>query len=69
MLEVTTAFEIAKNFPSGIGGFFGAIIGGLVTAYYLRKMLLGYLERTLNLEKKVEEHGVAIELIKDHLGI
>lgn len=34
MIELTTAFEIAKNFPSGIGGFFGSIVGGETSKKY-----------------------------------
>lgn len=69
MTDLLYAFEIAKNFPSGVGGFFGSVIGGIITAFYLRKMLINYLERTVKLEKVVEEHGEDIKLIKAHIGL
>ena len=69
MIELTTAFEIAKNFPSGIGGFFGSIVGGIITAFYLRKMLLQYLERTLKNEKDIQELKNEIVIIKARVGI
>lgn len=30
MIELTAAYELAKTFPQGIGGFFGSIAGGFV---------------------------------------
>lgn len=76
MIELTTAFELAKNFPSGIGGFFGSIVGGVITAIYLRNMLVKYLEKTLKIEKQVDVHEKQINKhdneilkIKAHLGI
>lgn len=69
MIELTAAYELAKTFPQGIGGFFGSIAGGVITALYLRKMLINYLERTLKLEKRVDSHEKAIKEIKAHLGL
>lgn len=69
MIELTTAYELAKNFPSGVGGFFGSIVGGVITAVYLRRMLVQYLEKTLKIEKQVDKHENEILKIKAHLGI
>ena len=69
MLEIAAAYELAKSFPQGIGGFFGSIVGGLITAWYLRKMLMSYLDRTFKLEKRVDKHEKEIKKIKAHLGL
>lgn len=69
MIELTTAFEIAKNFPSGIGGFFGSIVGGIITAFYLRKMLLQYLERTVKNEERIKNVEDELIIIKAHVGL
>lgn len=69
MTELATAFEIARNFPSGIGGFFGSIIGGLITAFYLRNMLINYLERTVKNEQDIKEIKNELIIMKARVGI
>jgi hypothetical protein len=76
MTEIMIAYETAKNFPSGIGGFFGSILGGIFTAWYLRKVLLQYLQRTLaneqeiqKLKDRADEQDQTIILIKSHVGM